>query len=241
MGLAFDPDPNLRWLFAMTHPDDEISIIAWLQELARNGNEVWLSWTHHNPIREAEARRVAERLGVPQERLLFHGATDGEVCDELLRLREPFQAMIEQVKPDRVVAAAFEQGHLDHDATNWLIHQAFTGAIYEVPLYYSYLTRLPRVNRFADPSREEQYVLTPEQRKVKIETAKSYPSQRIWVNMVFAEMRSRLVGDGSLVASERLRLQTSTDFTQVALPEPLASRVRTSTSWQRWLAAIQAT
>lgn len=236
----FDPSAQ-RWLFAMTHPDDELSIVAWIHHLASSGKDVWISWTHHTAIREAEARKVADRLGVPQERLYFHGATDGSVCDELARLREPFSEMVAEVKPDRVVAGAFEQGHLDHDSTNWLVNDAFSGTVLEVPFYYSYLTRLPRINRFADPAGQQIRMLSAEERRLKIDLAKGYPSQAIWKNLLFAEVRARIMGEGSLSATERMRVQLPTDYTQVALPEPLATRVRASARWQRWLKALQAT
>lgn len=229
-----------RWLFAMTHPDDEISIAAWIAELAKQSREVWMSWTHHTPVREAEARGVAARLGVADDRLFFHGATDGNLCGELKMLRPKFEAMMAQVKPDRVVAGAFEQGHLDHDSTNWLVHQTFDGPIFEIPFYHSYLTRAPRINRFADPRGEAIRFLDTQEKALKIAIAKSYPSQNIWRNLFLAEIRARLTGDGSLLAAERMRQQPPTDFSQVALPEPMASRVRARAQWQRWLAAIQA-
>jgi LmbE family N-acetylglucosaminyl deacetylase len=75
--LIFDPDPTLRWAFCMTHPDDEISICAWIKWLAENGNDVFLSWTHSNPSREREARAAAALMGVPEDRLMFFDAPDG--------------------------------------------------------------------------------------------------------------------------------------------------------------------
>jgi LmbE family N-acetylglucosaminyl deacetylase len=236
----FDPTPR-RWLFAMTHPDDEIAIVAWMHHLIQHDSEVWVSWTHHTEVREAEGRRVAERLGIPQDRLFFHGAEDGNVCDELNRLRDPFARMMDSVKPDRVVTTAFEQGHLDHDSTNWLVNHTYGGPIFEVPLYYSYLTRIPRINRFADPTGQAVREVPPDEQAIKLAIAKSYPSQAIWKNLLFAELRARLMGEGSLVKTERMRLQKATDFTKVALPEPLASRVAKSERWQRWLRALQAT
>ena len=112
----------------MTHPDDEISICAWIKRLAQNGNPVYLNWTHSNPIREAEAIEVAGKLGVPKANLSFMGATDGNIRFEMAELLPKFQDLLDRVRPDRVACGAFEQGHLDHDATNWLVNRAFHGA-----------------------------------------------------------------------------------------------------------------
>lgn len=237
----FDDDPGMRWLFCMTHPDDEISICAWMAHLARkNPDRVWVSWTHSNAVREAEGRAVAALLGVPANNVFFHGATDGSVCEELASLLPKFQALASAIRPDRVVCGAFEQGHLDHDATNWLVNHAFEGIVVEVPFYYPYLTRLPRVNRFADPSGQEVRTLTPSERALKRQVARSYPSQAIWRNMVFAELRARLTGDGSLLSTERARVQRHRDFRTPNLPPGLAARVMASEKWKRWLAAMDA-
>ena len=45
----FDADIGERWLFCMTHPDDEISICAWIRRLTDAGVDVFLSWTHSTP------------------------------------------------------------------------------------------------------------------------------------------------------------------------------------------------
>lgn len=223
----------------MTHPDDEISICAWIAHVAAAGaDRVWISWTHHTPARESEGRAVARRLGVPDGHVYFHGGTDGAICDEIAQLRPGFQAMMDEVQPDRVVCGAFEQGHLDHDATNYLVNSTFPGMVLEVPFYHTYLTRLPRVNRFADPKGEEVLALDSVGRALKKEIAQAYPSQAIWKNMVFAELWARITGDGSLMATERMRLQTSLDFTTPNLPERLSAKVQRSERWKRWLAAM---
>ena len=46
-------------------------------------------------------------------------------------LLSSFRAMMARVKPDRVVCGAFEQGHLDHDATHWLVTHSFDGPVFE--------------------------------------------------------------------------------------------------------------
>lgn len=235
----FSGEPDIRWLFCMTHPDDEISICAWIHQLSCAGNQVWLSWTHDTPVRQEEGKRVAEKLGVPGERLRFLGAPDGLVCEHLSDLRPRFHELMLEAAPDRVVCGAFEQGHIDHDSTNWLVNKTFEGPVLEVPFYHTYLTRLPRVNRFADPIHQEVLKLSAEDQAFKKGIAKSYPSQAIWKNMMFADLRSRLFGDGSLLSTERMREQTHREFRVPNLPSPLKERVARSYTWQRWLAALE--
>lgn len=237
---AFDPDPSLRWLFCMTHPDDEISICAWIKRLTRTGAQVHLNWTHSHPVREKEGRIVAAILGVSESNLNFMAATDGSVCDELANLKPKFQELMDTVKPDRVVCGAFEQGHLDHDSTNWLVNQTFEGPIFEVPFYHPYTRKLQKMNAFSVPANQESLPLTPEEWKLKIQVAKSYKSQNIWSVLwwyeVWQTVRFQPI---ELRKREFMRLQTHKDFTEPNLPTNLKAKVEASAPWQRWLAAVE--
>jgi hypothetical protein len=235
---AFDLDPGIRWLFCMTHPDDEIALCAWIRQLSSVGSDVWISWTHSNPIREKEAVAAARKLGVSSDRLFFHGATDGSCCDEIVALKPKFDAMIGKVKPDRVVCGAFEQGHIDHDATNFLVSRSYDGPIFEAPFYYSYLTRLPRVNRFSKPEGEEILHLASDESRFKIEYARCFPSQRIFLNMAFANLQALVIGDGPLNRSERMRLQGAIDYRVPQHDLGLNAQIEESETWARWLRAL---
>ena len=235
----FNTDPGLRWLFCMTHPDDEIAIAAWIKRLTSAGADVHMSWTHSIPVREEEARAVAESLGTPQGNLIFHCATDGHVCDEVRELLPKFRKVIADIAPDRVVCGAFEQGHLDHDATNFLVNHSFNGPVIEVPLYHTYLTKLQRLNRFADPVGEDVIELTQEERDLKLQIAKSYPSQNIWSVLVWYEIYCGLtLGPGKLRRTERMRWQTKQSYLRPNLPAKLANKVARSEPWRQWLAAV---
>lgn len=233
---AFDFNPELRWLFCMTHPDDEISVGGFLFELHRAGAEVHICWTHSTPVRARESRVALDYLH--PDRLRFFEAEDGRVVDDLSGLVPKFRELMERVQPDRVVCGAFEQGHLDHDATNWLVNATFPGPVLEAPFYHTYLTKMPRVGRFADPDGEQILVLSREASGAKLKLARSYPSQRIWWNLIWANLRASATGDGSLRATERLRFQTHFDFLTPNLPEPLRSRVEKSAKWRRWVEAL---
>lgn len=241
----FDPDLRLRWLFCLTHPDDELAIAGWIRRLARSGVEVHLSWTTASPERRWEAIEAAERLGVVRERLHFLSGRDREVETQLSRLFPEFQDLVSQVHPDRIVAGAFEQGHLDHDATNFLLAKAAAGhssetVLLETPFYHAYCQVIPTMNRFASPSeREEELTLDAEERAFKVELARVYQSQNIWGNLLLYGLLERLRGAAEpLGAVERLRVQTHFDFTIPNLPPALAARVLRTSRWQRWSAAV---
>lgn len=238
---AFDLDKQTRWLFCMTHPDDEISICAWIRRLTTNGNEVHLSWTHSVDFREAEARAAALLMGVRPDRLHFLHGTDGHIPEEMPELLPKFQALMDSVRPDRVVCGAFEQGHLDHDSTNFMVSQSFNGPILEIPFYHTYLTRFQRLNRFADPRGEEILELTIDEQRFKTMVARQFPSQNIWSILLWYEAWQRArFRPMQLASSERMRLQGRVNYMRPNLPPRLANRVRKSVNWRRWKAAVRA-
>lgn len=237
---VFDSNPSLRWLFCMTHPDDEISICAWIKHLTSIGAEVHINWTHSNSVREAEARIVATILGVPDSNLSFMGATDGSVCDEMEALIPKFRQLMERVKPDRVCCGAFEQGHLDHDATNYLVNRSFDGTVFEVPFYHSYITRLQTINAFADMTGVEVRSLSEEEQALKLRIAKAYRSQNIWSVLWWYEVwRALQFKPAGLRKRESMRRQVHYDFGRPNLPEALAAKVIQSASWRRWMSAVE--
>ena len=234
----FDPDPSLSWLFCLTHPDDEISIAAWIRHLTSIGATVYLSWTHSIPVREAEARAGANRVGVLPANLYFWGATDGSVCDELAQLRPKFEQMMREVRPDRVACGAFEQGHLDHDSTHWLVTHSFDGPVLEIPFYHPYCVRLQTLNRFSDPTNEEIRHHSMEERRFKKTFARGFPSQNILSILVGYEVwHWTRLRRARLAHAERMRLWPNQPYTEPAHPEHIADRVRSDPQWRRWLRA----
>lgn len=235
----FDPDPRHRWLFCATHPDDELAIVAWMRRLVLAGADVFVSFSHHTPIREQEGRANMARVGVPDDRQFYFGGTDGRIAEEIGVLLPEFQRLANNVDPSHVVCGAFEQGHIDHDATNLMVNRSFGAAVVlEVPLYHPYVRRIQTLNRFAQPAEQEVLVLSPEERRFKIECARGFPSQRIWPILVGYEILGLLAfRPARLAATERMRRQTHLDFSRPNLPEPLAARVLRSPTWQRWLTA----
>jgi LmbE family N-acetylglucosaminyl deacetylase len=237
----FELNRDLRWMFCMTHPDDEISICAWIKRLVENGNDVFLGWTHSNERREREARAVATLLGLPLNRLRFFRASDGGVVDEIPELIPQFSEWIRDVAPDRIACGAFEQGHIDHDATNYIVNQVYRGPVLEIPFYHTYLTRFQILNRFTDPEGQELLMLEPEEQRLKTHVARQYPSQNIWTILLWYEIwqKTKRRRPITLVQTERMRLQTHKDFLRPNHPPRLAGRVARSAAWRRWETSIR--
>lgn len=228
-------------LFCLTHPDDEISICVTIKRMVEAGVPTYLSWTHHTPIRKAEALAFAARVGVPEEHTFFHDGTDGNVCLEMAKLLPSFKSMIERVGPERVYAGAFEQGHLDHDATHRLVFEAFGSPLVEIPFYYSYYRRYQQFNRFSETRGEQVLALGPEERLFKRKVAKSYPSQNIWRLLVGAEIVETLLGRRPhLDSTERVRLQTHFDYRSPNHATLLKHRIQASKSWEKWIQGLDA-
>jgi hypothetical protein len=239
----FDFETKRRWLFCMTHPDDEISVCITIRRLVQAGHEVAMSWTHHTPIREVEARANAAFLGVPDGSLYFHGSTDGATCAELETLRPKFQTMMQTAQPDVVVCGAFEQGHLDHDATNWLVNRTFGGPVFEVPFYHTYAgsPQFQRMNAFSDPAGQHVLNLTPEEQRLKLTVAKNFPSQNIWrVLLAFEVFQLLTFRRPQLRTRELMRPQTHQDFRTPNHPPHIAKRVQRSQRWKMWIASLDA-
>ncbi len=228
------------WLFCMTHPDDEISVCATMRRLVQAGHDVRISWTHSPDFRLKEGVAAAALVGIGEDKLYIHNSTDGSTCDEMADLLPSFRAMMRHAKPDFVVCGAFEQGHLDHDATNWLVNQTFGGTVIEAPFYHTYIRpQLQRINQFSDPKDQEVIVLDRAEQRFKLDFAKQFRSQNIWqVLLTFEIISALLLQPAKLRKRELFRRQTHRDFRTPNHPHRLAKRVEKTPQWQRWMDAV---
>lgn len=236
---AFDPSPNLAWLFVFPHPDDELAIAAWIRRLARGGNRVGLCWAHHTDERREESTNVARKIGLRDDTLVFLGLPDGGLPEALPELVGRLSQVVSDFRPVRVATAAFEQGHPDHDAVNFAVHQVWPGPTLEFPLYHSYATPFQTIGRFDDERGSETIDLDADEQELKVELAKMFPSQNLWSALVWNEVRLVLTGrGGELRKWERLRVQSHFDYDAPGLQPRLAAKVRRTASWRRWQAAV---
>lgn len=228
------------WLFCMTHPDDEISVCATMRRLVQAGHDVRISWTHSPDFRLKEGVAAASLAGLKEDRMYHHNSSDGSICDEMAELLPSFRAMMSHAKPDFVVCGAFEQGHLDHDATNWLVNQTFGGTVIEVPFYHTYIRpQLQRINQFSDETDQEVILLDKGEQRFKLDYAKQFQSQNIWkVLLTFEVVSMLLLQPAKLRKRELFRWQKHRDFRTPNHPPRLARKVERTHQWARWLDAL---
>lgn len=238
---VFDPDPKLRWLFSLTHPDDEVAVIVWIRMLVEAGADVFVTFTHANEVREAEGKAALATAGVGEDRLFFLHGSDQGIVDEIGVLMPKIAEIAAEVRPDRVACPAFEQGHIDHDATNFMTNRVFEGTpVLEFPLYHPYTRIIQRLNRFADSTGEEVLEVPPEMIPFKIGYARLFPSQNLWRILFWHHViMSMLFRPPRLYRTERMRFQTHRDFLAPNLPPKLAEEVRRGAIWKRWETAIR--
>ena len=237
---AFEVQRGERVLFAFTHPDDELTVAAFLARLLAQGVAIHVCWSHSTPVRERESRAALATIGVRQEDMTFFDAPDGRVVDTISVLKPKLCGLIQKFGPTRIVTHAFEQGHIDHDATNLLVNMCFSGPVFETPFYHTYLTRLQRLYSFSTKDGEETIALTPQERRMKRRLVGMYPSQTVRRNVVVYELAHAVtMRKPPLFQCERLRRQRHTDFLTPNHPPLLAERLTKSPTWQRWESTIK--
>ncbi len=235
----FDLDPGISWLFVFAHPDDELAIAAWIRRLTSNGNKVFIAWLHAVGSRGEEAQMAAKAMGGLEGNCHFADFEDGSFLARLGNIQNELKAIVSKFNPDRLVCAAFEQGHLDHDALRFAIDEVWKGATLEFPEYWPYTPHVATMNRFTSSEGESIIELTSDEQKWKLKLAKGYPNTDIWRNLFWYEVWSALkLRRAHLVRTERLRWSPAYDFKTPSVPEKYKSRVEQSIQWKQWLDAL---
>ena len=127
------PDPSLRILILAAHPDDETigaslllarfpqSSVAFLTDGAPRDTRLWSAGVNGSREAYAETRRqeavqALDYAGISEQRVFCLGGVDQEAVFEIGILAERFAKLIAEMRPEIVVAHAYEGGHPDHDA-----------------------------------------------------------------------------------------------------------------------------
>jgi len=122
-------------LLIIPHQDDEIFILPYLIKLIRDGHKVVVIYltngkyaNHSVYIRRKESCDVLKSVGINSQDIKFVGENlnirDGEVINNLNILSVELFKIIMQYGEDlsEILTPAWEGGHHDHDATNFIVN-----------------------------------------------------------------------------------------------------------------------
>jgi len=221
----------VRALLVAPHPDDEVlGAGIWLRR-HRNRELHVVHLTDGSPLdmQDARAHNMASReeyaevrrkevhaalalIPIPARNCVQLPFVDKETYKSLVDVVEAVDEVICRVRPDLVLAPAYEGGHPDHDAAAfavWMVSRRRSFASLEFPLYHAGQDGEMVVSKFAGGGEAEQVLeLSPEECQAKRAMLECFPSQ--------AEFLSRFP-----IGSERFRPVPARDFTKPPHPAPL--------------------
>jgi LmbE family N-acetylglucosaminyl deacetylase len=195
-------------LFLFAHPDDECAIAGTMRQVLTKGAKLHAIWATSGgrfglaERRESELAQALTILGLPQSRAHLLRLPDLGLMDVLGDASDRVAQIMKEVQPAAVFANAFEGGHPDHDAVNFLAYEARARAgiqpqLFEFPLYNGSgpLRRWRwHINRFPQGNSSALYnLLDDDDIECKYRIMRTYSSQ--WMFMIPARLaltRSRL-------------------------------------------------
>ena len=205
-------DKNAKYLFMLAHPDDEVLITGTMKQLLDQGAVLEAAWVTcgeyfgNIETRLAELASVTAILGLKEESIHLLRLPDLGLVSMLNEAADKISELLTSVKPDAIVCNAYEGGHPDHDAINFLAYEASYRAglkpkLYEFPLYNatgSILYFRWRLNTFPDDGIPVLHnPLSASEIECKLRTIRTYVSQ--WMYMIPARLavsRSKLASVG---------------------------------------------
>jgi LmbE family N-acetylglucosaminyl deacetylase len=220
-----------RILALLAHPDDETACAALLYRAeeakvvfcsdgAPKSEFFWrryVSRERYAAVRHGEARRALRVIGVTMMRCLHNPTTgrlfrDQELYRELPHAIGALFRVTTHTSPDAILAPAYEGGHPDHDACNFLARQlgiARQIPVWEMPLYHRSQEGLLIHQQFLDANRTEIVLrLTPSELRMREQMLTTYASQPDAADFVSAPV-------------ERFRPQPAYDYSRPPHPGPL--------------------
>ena len=113
-------------LFVLAHQDDEVFLSTRIERERASGHAAWCAFLTDGRAhgadparRNAESRRVLERLAVAPEHVRFSGnVPDGELPLHLEPTFDELSEWLRDIAVGRIYTTAWEGGHQDHDAAH---------------------------------------------------------------------------------------------------------------------------
>jgi len=158
-----------RRLFIFPHPDDDLFVSGILAASAAKAKveAVWLTsggFDRLQDLRELEISQAMNLVGLKRGQYHLLRLPDGQLAQHLAEAIDKIAGLMACFQPEAVWVTAFEGGHADHDAANFIAWKAARSgrilpypSIYEFPCYSpagSALTRGLLLNCFPIDSSE---------------------------------------------------------------------------------------
>ncbi len=204
--LQFDQlNREEKFVFVFAHPDDDVFISGLMKRLISLSIKtlgVWLTsggYFGGQERRENELRKASSVLGLSSDHCEMLRFPDLGLINSMDLAVSKLSEILRLYRPRNIFVTAFEGGHPDHDAANFIVYEAkfrsqLDCRIFEFPLYNgsgSFLTWRWRINSF--PPGGPQTVFQPLSSieiDCKSKIMKIYSSQ--WMYMIPAHLaRSR--------------------------------------------------
>jgi LmbE family N-acetylglucosaminyl deacetylase len=241
-------DEGQKIMVFVAHQDDEaIGAATIMSRGIRNGGEVELVVTTDGApkefghgdfeaeVRKQETIKAMSILGVPEDNIRFMGYDDRgfiweiDVDEEIASVA----SIIAEEQPTQVYVHAYEGGHIDHDATHYIVSQAISQSgvkpkVYEFPEYngYRWGEPIPSENDLVDNEKYPTVTLnlTEEEKELKKEVLKQYVSQHPFKKNLITKEQSdplgfammEIVADGIVLEPEDLKDETKDHYIKIA-------------------------
>ena len=195
-----------NFIFVFAHPDDDVFISGLMKRLISSGIEtlgVWLTsggYLGGQEPKRMSCEKPTSVLGLPQDHCEMLRFPDLGLIDSMDGASSKLSEIFRNYKPQNIFVTAFEGGHPDHDAANFIVYEArfrsqLDCQLFEFPLYNGsgpFLTWRWRINSFPPGGPETcfpaAYITSEIDCKRKM--MKIYSSQ--WMYMIPAQLaRSR--------------------------------------------------
>jgi N-acetylglucosamine malate deacetylase 2 len=188
-----------RTLILVAHPDDEAlgcgallqrmrhPIVVFATDGAPRSDFFWKKFgsrAAYAAVRRNEAMQALALAGV--KNIFFLAESADSFCDQELFLNleaavDAVGAAVEREQPAALLTLAYEGGHPDHDACNFItsvIASRFSLPAWEMPLYHRSVDGTPVHQRFVQESGAEQLLrATEKEARVKQAMFQTYQSQ----------------------------------------------------------------
>ena len=187
-------------LFLFAHPDDEIFSAGTMRRLLNNNADVHGLWVtsgdarSNAKVRESELRAGLQILGVKDSRIHLLRLPNRGLLPILDHAIERVAGVLQEIMPDKIFVTAYEGGHIDHDAVNFIAYEGLNNSHFDIFLI-GVDGRGP-IQLTRDSGNNESPTWSPDGTLIAFSSTREGPSRIYVMNANGTEQRRLLVMGG---------------------------------------------